>query len=154
RVRCDERVRAAVDAGATIVAGGRPLGGPGWFYHPTVLTATSAEPETALAGIFGPVGLIRGVSSAGAAGGAANAGPSGLRASVWGGNRRIAKSVACRLEAGMVTVNDAVTPTGHAASPFGGIKASGFGRTHGLHGLREFTSPRALLARGSGGFRP
>ena len=42
----------------------------------------------------------------------------------------------------------------HAAAPFGGIKASGFGRTQGALGLREFTQPQTLHVRRPGGFRP
>jgi hypothetical protein len=62
--------------------------------------------------------------------------------------------VADQLEAGMVAVNDAVAPSAHAAAPFGGIKASGFGRTRGVLGLREFAQPRTLHTRRSGGLRP
>ena len=54
----------------------------------------------------------------------------------------------------MVSINDAVTPAAHAGAPFGGCKASGFGRTHGALGLREFTQPQVLFQRRAGGFRP
>lgn len=54
----------------------------------------------------------------------------------------------------MVCINEAVTPTAHAGAPFGGCKASGFGRTHGALGLREFAQPQVLFDRRPGGFRP
>ena len=47
-----------------------------------------------------------------------------------------------------------MTPTAHAAAPFGGGKASGYGRTKGILGLREFAQPQVVFARGPGGFRP
>jgi acyl-CoA reductase-like NAD-dependent aldehyde dehydrogenase len=154
RERVHAHVRAAVDAGAAVVAGGEPRSGPGWFYPPTVLTASDALPESALAGVFGPVVIVRDVPDIEAAIAAANASPYGLAASVWSRDTRVARAVADRLEAGMVTINEAVTPTMHASAPFGGTKASGFGRTHGALGLREFTQPQVVYARRAGGVRP
>jgi acyl-CoA reductase-like NAD-dependent aldehyde dehydrogenase len=156
RDRLDRMVRAAVAAGATVLAGGRPLDGPGHFYAPTVLLAEpdNTAAEAALAGGFGPVLLVRGVPDAEAAVAAANASEYGLAASVWGRHRRAAQAVAEQLAAGLVAVNDAVAPSAHAAAPFGGVKASGFGRSHGALGLREFAYPQVVHSRVPGGFRP
>lgn len=155
RDRFDSFIRDSVAAGAEVLAGGRPIDGPGHFYGPTVLLAGDGPaPEAALAGCFGPVVLIRPMRDARAAVTAANASEFGLAASVWGRDRRQAGQVAALLRTGMVAVNDAVVPTGHAAAPFGGIKASGYGRTRGVIGLREFAHPQVLHARSAGGFRP
>jgi succinate-semialdehyde dehydrogenase/glutarate-semialdehyde dehydrogenase len=85
---------------------------------------------------------------------AANAGPFGLSASVWSRDRREARRLAENLDAGMVSINDAVTPSVHASAPFGGIKSSGFGRTRGPLGLLEFAHPQSLQTRRPGGYRP
>lgn len=154
RARFDASIRSAEAAGARLLAGGRPIEGPGWFYAPTVLQADDPEPEARLAGCFGPVILIRGVASGDEAVAEANDSPYGLAASVWGSDVRMARRLADRLEAGMVSINDAVAPSAHAAAPFGGIKASGFGRTKGTLGLREFVQPQTITSRGPGGFRP
>lgn len=154
RDRFDGYIRAAVTAGARVVAGGEPRPGPGAFYLPTVLVADSAAPEAVLEGVFGPVVLVRGVADADAAVAAANNSRFGLAASVWARDRRAAGSVAARLEAGQVSVNDAVVPTGHAAAPFGGFKASGFGRIKGAYGLLDFVQPQAVFVRRAGGLRP
>ena len=155
RDRFHATVRAAVSAGARgRLNGGSPSPGAGWFYPPTVLRATTDAPETGLAGAFGPGGIVRGVADADAAVIAANASPYGLAASVWSRDTRAARSLAARLDAGMVTINEAVTPTMHASAPFGGTKASGFGRTHGPLGLLEFTQTQTVYARRAGGFRP
>lgn len=154
RERFDRTIRAAVALGAEVVAGGAPCSGPGWYYSPTVLAARSPEPEAALAGVFGPVVLIRPVNDVEEATAAANASEFGLAASVWGRDLDAARAVARRLEAGTVTVNDAVAPIGHAAAPFGGAKSSGYGRIHGVHGLREFVQPQVELTRRAGGLRP
>jgi acyl-CoA reductase-like NAD-dependent aldehyde dehydrogenase len=154
RDRFDAMVRAAVEAGAEILAGGRPLPGPGSFYEPTVLAADRPEPEQALAGCFGPVMIVRGVGDAVTAIDAANGSEYALAASVWGRSRRAARRVARRLAAGMVSINDAMAPAGHAMAPFGGMRASGYGRTRGAWGIAEFVQPCALFERGAGGLRP
>ena len=59
-----------------------PAAGPGWFYPPTVLLADTPEPESRLAGVFGPVVLVRGFPDPDAAVAAANSGdlrPGGQR---------------------------------------------------------------------------
>jgi acyl-CoA reductase-like NAD-dependent aldehyde dehydrogenase len=154
RDRLDRTIKACAQAGARVLAGGARLGGPGWFYAPTVLQADTSAAEEILAGAFGPVLLIRGVPDAESAVAAANASSYALGASVWGRNRRAARAIARQLQAGVVCINDAVAPSAHAGAPFGGCKASGFGRTHGSIGLREFASPVILFDRGPGGFRP
>ena len=154
RDRFEGYIRAAVDAGAKVVTGGEPIEGLGSFHAPTVLTADDAEPETRLAGVFGPVVIIRGVRDVDSAIAAANASEYGLAASVWSKDKKAAKRIAARLDAGMVTINEAVTPTMHASAPFGGTKASGFGRSHGPLGLLEFVQPKVVFMRRAGGFRP
>lgn len=154
RSRFDQTIRETVEAGARIEAGGRPIDGVGSFYAPTLLSSESPEPERILEGVFGPVVLIRGVATVDEAVAAVNGSEMALAASVWGRGRSAAGAVARRITAGTVSVNDAVTPAGAAAAPFGGFKSSGFGRTHGAVGLREFAAPQMLFGRGAGGYRP
>lgn len=153
REKFHQTIVGATAAGATIAAGGKPIDGPGAFYEPTVLLASDHTPENVLEGVFGPVIVIRSVKDEQEAVEAANAGTFGLAASVWGRDRTRARAVADRLEVGMVTINDAVTPSGLAAAPFGGVKASGFGRVRGVLGLREFTAPQVIHERSPGGLR-
>lgn len=154
RERFHAMIAEAVARGARILAGGEPLGGDGSFYPPTVLLADAPGPEEALAGAFGPVVLVRGVVDEDGAIAAANGSRFALAASVWGRDVRRAARVGRRLQAGTVAINDAVTPTGHAGAPFGGGKASGYGRTKGEIGLREFAQPQVVFSRSAGGFRP
>ncbi|MFO0908624.1 MAG: aldehyde dehydrogenase family protein [Isosphaeraceae bacterium] len=154
RNRFDHQIQSARAQGAQLIEGGAAVPGPGWFYRPTVLLAEGPEAEKTLAGAFGPVVIVRGVPNPAAAIEAANSSVYALGASVWAKDRRLARDVAAQLQAGMVTINEAVTPTMHASAPFGGTRASGFGRTHGVWGLREFTYPRVTYERRPGGFRP
>jgi acyl-CoA reductase-like NAD-dependent aldehyde dehydrogenase len=154
RARFLSQIQGACGAGAVCVAGGVAADGAGWFVEPTVLHARSAEAERALEGVFGPVILVRGVATLDEAIGAANASSFGLAGSIWTRDKRKAMAVASRLQVGMVTINDGVLPSAHARSPFGGMKASGFGRVHGPEGLHEVTQPQVVFKRGLGGLRP
>jgi acyl-CoA reductase-like NAD-dependent aldehyde dehydrogenase len=154
RARCDAQIQAAVRVGAQVLTGAEPLPGVGAFYAPTVLWTDSGAGAAELAGVFGPVVIVQGVADAERAIEEANRSEYGLAASVWGTDRRALRHVAERIEAGMVTINDAVAPAGHASAPFGGVKASGFGRTRGAWGLRELARPQAIHFRRPGGLRP
>jgi acyl-CoA reductase-like NAD-dependent aldehyde dehydrogenase len=76
--------------------------------------------------------------------------PYGLGASVFTRQPREAEELASRLRIGMVTINDVVVPTTHAATPFGGVRQSGWGVTQGAEGLLEMTVPQLVsIRRGS-----
>jgi delta 1-pyrroline-5-carboxylate dehydrogenase len=66
----------------------------------------------------------------------------GLTASVWTRDIARGRAIAARLEAGTVTVNEVLYTHGIAQTPWGGVKQSGIGRTHGRLGLLELVSPR------------
>ena len=85
--------------------------------------------------------------------------PYGLSASVWTRDRARGVAVARRLRAGAVCVNDALVHFGVPGLPFGGVGESGFGRSHGVEGLREMTrtperagGPPGLWNGNPGGF--
>ncbi|MDB5351084.1 MAG: NAD-dependent aldehyde dehydrogenase [Planctomycetota bacterium] len=154
RAEFHARIHDAVAAGAELLCGGEPIDGPGWFYRPTVLFDDERGTEAHLEGIFGPVVIVQSMDSDDMAVSLSNYWSYGLAASVWGRDLKRCRAIADRLEAGMVTINDAVTPSGLAAAPFGGTKSSGFGRVRGAIGLREFVEAQTLHERRPGGFRP
>ena len=134
-------VRALIERGAEAVTGAeRPdVSLPGWFYRPTVLAGDVASSRIEEEEIFGPVVTVQAFRSEDEAVRLANASPFGLGASVWTRDPDRARRVASRLEAGMVLTNDVAYSYGIGQAPWGGVKRSGFGRTHGKHGLYEAT---------------
>lgn len=69
----------------------------------------------------------------------------GLTASVFSGDVDRAERLAKRLDAGLISINDvAATLHAFAELPWGGKGSSGFGRSHGVDGLHEFTMPRVI----------
>lgn len=139
RDKVEDLVGEAVDGGAEAVTGGaRPdVGLPGWFYRPTVLAGALGGARVLDEEIFGPVVTVEPFSGEDDAVRRANGSAFGLGASVWTRDLDRARRVASRLEAGMVLTNDVAYSYGLGQAPWGGVKASGYGRTHGKHGLYE-----------------
>jgi succinate-semialdehyde dehydrogenase/glutarate-semialdehyde dehydrogenase len=86
---------------------------------------------------FGPVLPIMTFKSEDEAVKLANDSVYGLTASVWTKNIAKGQRIAERIEAGTVMVNEVVYTHGIAQTPWGGVKDSGYGRTHGRMGLLE-----------------
>src|SRR5260370_37751198 len=133
----DEHVEEAKAKGARALTGGARPPGPGHFYPPTVLTGVDHSMRVMREETFGPVLPIMTVDSVDEAIELANQSEYGLTASGWTRDPATARRLQERLAAGVVTINDCVSSYGEPTAPWGGIKKSGFGRTHGLAGLRE-----------------
>jgi succinate-semialdehyde dehydrogenase/glutarate-semialdehyde dehydrogenase len=129
-------VTEAVDDGAELVTGGSAPDGPGHFYSPTVLLGVPAGARIVSEEIFGPVAPITTFTSDDEAIEMANATEYGLASYVY--TRDLARTVkiAESLQFGMVGVNTGLVS--NPAAPFGGVKASGFGREGGFEGIDEY----------------
>ena len=140
-----DRIIAAVDravaerSGELLTGGYRMVEGPlaqGYYVAPTVLGNVDNRSALAQTETFGPVvSLIRFADDAEAVR-VANDTPYGLNAFIHTRDLNRAHTVARRLEAGSVWINQLsrISPQG----PYGGYKHSGAGRTGGLEGLHEF----------------
>jgi len=93
---------------------------------------------------FGPVLPVMTFKTEDEAVNLANDSVFGLTASVWTKDISRGRELAERIEAGTVMVNEVLYTHGIAQTPWGGIKDSGYGRTHGRMGLLELVTPRHI----------
>ncbi len=133
-------IEDAVAKGARVLCGGTPPEGEaysrGHFFLPTVLADVNHTMKVMQEETFGPVAPIMVVDSVDEAVRFANDTPYGLVAYVYTRDLRTAFTVAERLEAGTVGVNNVAG--GEVAYPYGGWKQSGFGIENSAHALSEY----------------
>jgi succinate-semialdehyde dehydrogenase len=140
-----QQVEPTIEAGATLVLGGRKVEGAGNFYEPTVLTNVRPGMAAFDEETFGPVAAITVAESAEDAIALANTSDYGLGGSLWTSDIARAQRIARRLETGGVFING--FSASNARIPVGGVKKSGYGRELSHFGLREFTNAQAVWAK-------
>ena len=138
----EKQVNASVDAGATLLTGGKRIGERGNFYAPTVLTNIPKNAPAYAEELFGPVASMFRVRDLDEAIRVANATPFGLGASVWTNDETERAALIAGIESGQVFVNAMVASDPRI--PFGGVKHSGFGRELGVYGIREFVNVKTV----------
>lgn len=145
RTELHAQVQASVAAGAVPVTGGVPLPGPGAWYAPTILDRVAPGMPAWEQELFGPVaGVIR-VRDAVEAVQVANGSRFGLGGSVWTQDGARGERVARQLACGGAFVNGLVKSDPRL--PFGGTKASGYGRELGRYGMLEFTNIKTVWVK-------
>lgn len=137
-----EQVERALRQGAKLLHGGRRAPGlPGHFFQPTIFEISDHTPDIAREETFGPVLVVKRVKDEEEAIRLANDSPFGLTASVWTTDLERGRTIADRLEAGTVYINECAYTGGVCETPWGGMKRSGFGRTNSFLGLLELVQP-------------
>jgi succinate-semialdehyde dehydrogenase/glutarate-semialdehyde dehydrogenase len=129
-------VADAAAKGAEVLVGGTRRDGAGYFYEPTVLGNVTGDAQLLREEIFGPVAPVVEFDSEEAAVAAANATEYGLVAYVYTSDLKRAFRVCEALETGMIGLNQGMVS--NPAAPFGGVKASGFGREGGREGIEDY----------------
>lgn len=124
--------------GAEILAGGERQG---TFISPTLITGVHANMRIYHEEIFGPILILRHVDDIDEAVFFANDTDYGLAASVFADDVDEAMKIADRIECGIVQINGS-TVFDSPNYPFGGLKASGYGRLGGTAVIEEFTELR------------
>ncbi|PZU44728.1 MAG: NAD-dependent succinate-semialdehyde dehydrogenase [Microbacterium sp.] len=136
-------VHDAVERGASVIAGGSAIDGPGAFFEPTVITEVAAGSDILREEIFGPVLAIATFADEDEAVRLANDTEYGLVSYVFTDDLQRGLRMIDRLETGMMGLNVGVVS--NAAAPFGGVKQSGMGREGGLEGIHEYLSTKYTL---------
>ena len=138
------QLRAAIDAGARVLFGGDHHRDN--FVTPTVLSGVREEMSIAREETFGPVACVTRVASIDEAVRLANATHFGLGAVVFGGDDPETETVARRLTAGMIGINQSAG--GARGTPWVGARQSGYGFHKSKDGHRQFTQTR-VVTRGA-----
>ncbi len=139
--RVESLVEKAMEGGASLLAGG-DRNGP--VMVPTILENVDTKSEVWRKEIFGPVTMLKSVSSMEEALELANDVPYGLQAGIFTSNMDLAFQAVERLDFGAVLVND-TSDFRVDTMPFGGMKKSGLGREGIRFSIDEMTEIKLAI---------
>ena len=134
--KVENHLRDAVSHGARVLTGGQREARPGNFFAPTVLEGVTPAMAVSREETFGPLAPVYRFETDEDAMRMANDTEAGLAAYFYTRDLTRAWRIAERLEYGIVGINTGLIST--EVAPFGGIKASGFGREGSRYGIEEF----------------
>ena len=145
REQLHRQVCESVAAGAHLLLGGHALDRPGAYYAPTVLAEVRPGMPAFDEETFGPLAALVRAEDAEDAVALANHSRFGLGATVFAGGNERGREIAAKIEAGTLAIASMLASDPRL--PFGGVKASGFGRELGPHALFEFANLRSIRFR-------
>lgn len=147
--RVENYVQSARDEGARIVGGGNRPGGDlagGYFFEPTVVSGVLDDMRIVKEEIFGPVMPVMAYDDVDDLIRRANDTEYGLASAVWTTDLNEAHEYAARIKAGAVYIN--MLPVPDPAAPWGGYKASGWGREMGAAAIEEYMEEKGVWLGG------
>lgn len=142
RADLDAQVKKSVEMGAKLLCGAEIMAGAGNYYRPGILENIPKDSPAYKDELFGPVASLFRVESLEEALRIANDTRFGLGSAIFSQDEAEIERAVNALQAGCTFVNALVTSDIHM--PFGGVKASGFGRELGAHGIREFCNIKTV----------
>ncbi len=142
-----EQLEDGVSKGGELLIGGGTGGhDKGFFLEPAVVAEPGADSRLVQEEVFGPVLPVFRFSDFDEALTRANDTPYGLGSSIWTHDARLIHRAAQGIEAGMTWVNQ--IHYGYDELPFGGVKASGFGKEHGIEALDSYVELKSVVVGG------
>ncbi|MGZ4312570.1 MAG: aldehyde dehydrogenase family protein [Solirubrobacteraceae bacterium] len=142
-----EQIESGTSSGGELlIGGGTGGGGKGWFLEPAVIAEPAADSRVMTEEVFGPVLPVLRFTDFDDAIARANDTPYGLGSSIWTHDARLIHRAAQEIDSGMTWVNQ--IHYGYDELPFGGVKASGFGREHGTEALDSYVELKSVVVGG------
>ena len=145
REELHRQVSDSIEQGALAVTGCKPAEREGFFYQPSILDRVTADTRAYHEELFGPVATIIRATDEEDALRIANDTRFGLGSSIWSKDTARAEQLAAQIQAGSTFINGMVKSDPRL--PFGGIKASGYGRELSRLGMHEFVNAKAVWIR-------
>ena len=142
-----EQIEDGVAKGGEVLTGGGADGhDKGFFLEPAVIAEPAEDSRLVTEEVFGPVLPVFRYSDFDDAIRRANDTPYGLGSSIWTHDARLIHRAAQEIESGMTWVNQ--IHYGYDELPFGGVKASGFGKEHGIEALDSYVELKSVVVGG------
>jgi succinate-semialdehyde dehydrogenase/glutarate-semialdehyde dehydrogenase len=142
-----EQIESGTSSGGELLIGGGAGGTEkGWFLEPAVIAEPAADSRVMTEEVFGPVLPVLRFTEFDDAIARANDTPYGLGSSLWTHDARLIHRAALQIDSGMTWVNQ--IHYGYDELPFGGVKASGFGKEHGLEALDSYVELKSVVVGG------
>ncbi len=145
RTTLHEQVTDSIAQGAVAVTGCKAVERKGYFYQPSILDRVTAKTRAWHEELFGPVAIVIRVAGEEDALRIANETPFGLGSSIWSEDTARAEQLAAHIQAGCTFINGMVKSDPRL--PFGGVKASGYGRELSRLGIHEFVNAKTVWLR-------
>lgn len=145
REKLHGQISDSIALGAVAVTGCKIMQRAGFFYQPSILDRVSDKTRAYHEELFGPVAIVIRASDEADALRIANDTRFGLGSSIWSRDVARAEQLASQIQAGCTFINGMVKSDPHF--PFGGIKASGYGRELSKPGIREFVNAKTVWIR-------
>src|SRR3989338_2474771 len=140
-----KQVSDSIAQGAVAVTGCKPVEREGFFYQPSILDCVTADTRAYHEELFGPVAIVIRAANEADALRIANETRFGLGSSIWSKDTARAEQLAKQIQAGSSFINGMVKSDPRL--PFGGVKASGYGRELSRLGMHEFVNAKTVWVR-------